>query len=123
MRMETVTYGNRKNILAFPDHYIATKAVVDSTLVAANAEGKKIIPAGTIVGGATGFPFLTDIANKIGAQNDADAEGVLLEDADVTYGDVYAAVIIHGFIETAKLPEVPSAAAKTALGSRIVFVG
>lgn len=123
MRFESQTFGNRKNILAFPDHYVATKAVVDSTLVSANAEGKKIIPAGTIVGGATGAPFLTNIANKIGVQNDADAEGVLLEDADVTYGDVYAAVLIHGFVETAKLPTPPDAAAKTALGSRIVFVG
>lgn len=123
MRFETKTYGNRKNILAIPDHYVPLKAVVDSTLVAANAEGKKIIPAGTIVGGATGAPFLTNIANKIGVQNDADAEGVLLEDADVTHGDVYASVIVHGFVKTAKLPEAPSAAAKTALGSRIVFVG
>ena len=122
MRYEELSYTNKTGILAFPDHYVAAKAVVDSTLVTA-VDGKKILPAGTVVGGATGFPFLADTANKIGLQNDADAEGILLEDVDVTYGDAYGAVLIHGFVNLDKLPTAPDAAAKTALAGRVVFVG
>ena len=123
MRYEELSYTNKTGILAFPDHYVSAKAVVDSTLVSANADGKKILPAGTIVGGGTGTGFLADSANKIGLQNDADAEGVLLEDVDVTYGDAYGAVLIHGFVNLDKLPTAPDAAAKTALVGRVVFVG
>ena len=122
MRYEELSYTHKTGILAFPDHYVAAKAVVDSTLVTA-VDGKKILPAGTVVGGATGFPFLADTANKIGLQNDADAEGILLEDVDVTYGDAYGAVLIHGFVNLDKLPTAPDAAAKTALAGRVVFVG
>ena len=123
MRYEELSYTNKTGILAFPDHYVAAKAVVDASLVVAGSDGKKILPAGTIVGGGTGTGFLNDSANKIGLQNDADAEGVLMEDVDVTYGDAYGSVLIHGFVNLDKLPTAPDAAAVTALKGRVVFIG
>ena len=43
-------YGNKLEILKFPDHYVAIPVTVDSSNVSA-VNGKKIVPAGTIVGG------------------------------------------------------------------------
>ncbi len=45
-------YGNKLEILKFPDHYVAIPVTVDATGVSL-VNGKKIVPAGTIVGGAT----------------------------------------------------------------------
>lgn len=52
----------------------------------------------------------------------ASAEGVLLEDVDVTYGAASGSMVIHGFININKLPSPPSADAVKALAGRIVFM-
>ena len=44
-------YLNKKEILKFPDHYVALAVMVSDSGVSANADGKKIVSAGTIVGG------------------------------------------------------------------------
>ncbi len=49
------------------------------------------------------------------------AEGVLMNDVDVTYGDAPGAMIIHGYIAIDKLPEEPVAEAVAAL-KQIVFI-
>lgn len=118
MRYTETTYGNGKEILKFPDHYVAIPVTVDDTGVAANADGKKIVPKGTIVGGGV----LADPTVKVTVQNDADAEGVLFNDADVTDGPVGCAMLIHGFPALDKLPAAPTPEAKTALAGRIVFL-
>lgn len=110
-------YGNKKEILKFPDHYVALAVTVDDQGVTANSEGKKIVPAGTIVGGG----FLTDQTKKATKMNDTSAEGVLLNDVDVTYGPAPGAVVIHGFINLDKLPEEPTADAIGAL-KQIAFL-
>lgn len=51
-----------------------------------------------------------------------DAEGVLLNDVDVTYGPSSGAMIIHGFIALDKLPAAPVADVVTALEGRILFL-
>ncbi|AJA48493.1 hypothetical protein CPAST_c24230 [Clostridium pasteurianum DSM 525 = ATCC 6013] len=119
------TYTNKKEILKFPDHYIAIAVTVDDTAITANADGKKIVPAGTIVGGST-KPVLTNTDEPASKKNvqgtDADkAEGVLLDDVDVTFGKASGAMIIHGFIAIDKLPEAPAASAVTAL-KQITFI-
>ncbi len=124
-------YLNKKNILKFPDHFVAIPVTVDDTGIAANADGKKIVPAGTNVGGVTGSVLEDDTQlvcekNADGAAGAAgaavDAEGVLLNDVDVTYGPASGAMIIHGFIDLGKLPEVPHDNAVKALAGRVVFL-
>jgi len=44
-------YGSTKEILKFPDHYVALAVMVDDDVPA--VDGKKIVPKGTIVGGKT----------------------------------------------------------------------
>lgn len=114
--VETV-YTNSKEILKFSDHYINVAVTVDDTGVTVNDDGKKIVPAGTIVGGG----FLGDNTKKALKTNGAGAEGVLFYDVDVTYGPAAGAVIIHGFIDLNKLPEAPAAEAVTAL-KQITFL-
>ena len=118
MKYTETSYLSTKGILKFPDHYVAIPVTVDNTGIVANADGKKIVPAGTIVGGGV----LADPTVKVTTQNDADAEGVLFTDADVTYGPAGAAMLVHGFIDSGKLPAVPDATAVTALKGRILFL-
>lgn len=101
----TKEYGNRTEILKFPDHYVALAVSVDDTGVEPNEQGKKIVPAGTIVGGGV----LLDPNAKVSENNGAEAEGVLLNDVDVTYGPAPGAMVIHGFIDLNKIPEEPDA--------------
>lgn len=99
MRFTQTEYGTEKQILMFPDHYVAApqKFSKDSSL-AVTENGRKIIKAGTI------YP-----------SNDASAVGIVFNDLDVTEGDQNGAIIIHGFVKTNALPVAPTAAAKTAL--------
>lgn len=110
-------YGNTKEILKFPDHYVALAVTVDDEGILPNEHGKKIVPAGTILGGKT-KPVIdnTDeyVVEKEG-EDIADAEGVLFRDTDVTYGPASGALIIHGFIAQDKLPKPVTAEAKAAL--------
>lgn len=110
-------YGTPKQILKFPDHYVALAVTVDDTGVTPGPDGKKIVPAGTIIGGG----FLTDDTKKAVKSNDTNAEGVLFNDVDVTYGPAPGAAIIHGFIAVDKLPEAPAPEAITAL-NQIKFI-
>ena len=102
-------YTNRTEILKFPDHYVALAVTVDDTGIEFNADGKKVVPAGTIVGGGA----LADPTAKVSEKNDEltgkDAEGVLLNDVDVTHGSAPGAMVIHGFIDLNKLPTAPDA--------------
>lgn len=111
------TFTNKKEILKFPDHYVNLAVTVSDAGVATNADGKKIVPAGTILGGG----FLTDESVLAVKTNGAGAEGVLFNDTDVTYGPAPGAAMIHGFVDLDKLPEVPAAEAVTAL-KQITFL-
>lgn len=94
----TTTYGNKKEILKIPDTYVALPGIIDISEVEFNEEGKKIIPAGTPVGGSmlgSSTPF------KIA--NDATAQGLLLNDLDATHGNTNAAVLIFGFVDYEKI--------------------
>lgn len=95
-----------KEIL-FNDHYVAQPCMVAATGVTANSEGKKIVKAGTI------YPA-----------NDKTAKGVLLHDTDVTNGDAPGTIVIHGFVDNAKLVANGVTVTAAALGAlpQITFV-
>ncbi len=119
------TFTNKKEILKFPDHYVAVAVTVDDEGITANEDGKKIVSAGTIVGGKTKVVLenLDEPVQKKNTQGtDANlAEGVLFHDVDVTYGAASGAMLIHGFIAMDKLPEAPAADAVAAL-KQIQFI-
>lgn len=72
--------------ILYNDHYVGMPCMVKSAGVTPNSEGKKIVKAGMI------FP-----------SNDASAIGVILHDTDVTHSDAPGTIVIHGFIDNAKL--------------------
>jgi len=120
-KFKTTTYGNTKGILKFPDHYVNLAITVSNTGVTANADGKKIVPAGTIIGGG----FLTNTATAAvkatTTEGVSNAEGVLFYDVDVTDGPAPGAALIHGFVAIDKLPTAPTTEEKAAL-KQITFL-
>lgn len=77
------------NFLASSKFQAFTYQVGDAG-VTANAEGKKVVPAGSV------YPA-----------NDGTAVGILLNDVDVTEGPQPAAVIVEGYVIEARLPVAP----------------
>ena len=72
--------------------------LVSDVGVTADANGKKIVKAGTIL-----------------PANDATAEGILFTDVDVTNGPQPGSLIVEAYILEERPPVTPDAAAKTAL--------
>lgn len=116
------TYNVSKDILLAPHLAFTISAIVGSTGVTNNAEGRKVIPAGTPVGGTTSVlatrSTVLQVTNT--ASNGANAQGVLLHDVDVTNGNTNAQVVIRGVVDSSKCPTI-EATAKTAL-TLITFV-
>lgn len=95
----TNTYTTGKQILVFPDHYVAVAhTFLQNDAAATTVGGKKIVKAGTV------YPT-----------NDGDAIGIVFYDCDVTNGDATGALLRHGWLKKSKLPANPSAAARAAL--------
>lgn len=109
-------YGNTKGFLKFPDHYVNLAVMVSDEGITA-VDGKKIVPAGTIIGGG----FIGDDTKEAMKSNGEGAEGILFNDTDVTYGSAPGAALIHGFVALDKLPEAPSEEAVAAL-KQITFI-
>lgn len=122
MKFTETNYGNpMKTITKFPDHYVALAITVDATGVTANADGKKIVPAGTIIGSAVVNKTILGDDVKGKAANDATAEGVLFTDVDVTHGDAAGSLLVHGFVDLNKIPTAPDATAVAVL-KQITFL-
>lgn len=116
-KMVQTTYGNSKEILKF-NEFDGIGVTVDSADIVANELGKKIVPAGTIIGGKTKAVLENPqepVVKKNTAEDGGKAEGVLLSDVDVTYGPAPGSMVVRGYIKLDVLPEVPVAEAKAML--------
>ena len=107
MKVVQTNYGTSIDILFNLDPYTARPIMVSDKDVTADANGKKIVKAGSIL-------------DKDGAiVNDATARYVLLKDIDVTYGPAAGAGVYKGTLDEAKIEAntgvTIAAAAKTAL--------
>lgn len=99
------TYGNTKTILKYFD-YKGAAVVVPESMASADANGNKIVKAGT--------PF---------PANDATCKGYIFQDVDVTNGDEAGTIVFEGSIDNKKLTEngvTVSAEAKAAT-PRVTF--
>ncbi|QVY60940.1 hypothetical protein [Cytobacillus gottheilii] len=103
------SYTNKKEILKFPDHYVNVAVTVSDAGVSANEDGKKIVPAGTILGGGFLADDTVQAVKATVADGASNAEGILFNDVDVTYGPAPGAALIHGFVALDKLPAQPTA--------------
>ncbi|EOH94837.1 hypothetical protein [Enterococcus pallens] len=122
-----VTKGkNTKQILANATLYQAFGAQIKADGVTADSNGRKIIPAGTPVGGTASF-LEDEMAELVVTNADGDAantQGVLLYEIDVTAGTQNGTVLVFGFVNENRLDSAltVNAAAKTALENKVTFV-
>lgn len=117
-----VTKGkNTKQILANAALFQSFGAQIGDTGIT-GSNGRKIIPAGTPVGGDNNF--YEDEQAILVVSNDAKAQGVLLHDVDVSEGTANGTVLVFGFVNENRLEDslTVSAAAKTALDGKVTFV-
>lgn len=104
--IETKTTEVRPNFLASEVGLVLKTVQVDDTGITADEYGNKTVKAGTV------YP-----------SNDANALGIIFEDADVTRGEHAASLIVGGRIFAGCLHTAPETAAKTALAAKgIIFV-
>ena len=80
-----------------------TRQITASTLGIGGIDGSKYVPMGTV------YP-----------SNDANAEGIVYEDVDVTTGDMPGSVVTAGTIYESRLPEPIKPAAKSAMPNIIL---
>lgn len=104
-------------ILKYNKGAISSPVTIDSTTIAADANGRKVAPAGSIIGTASATAGQTILGDHTKGKvvNDATAEGLLLYDVDVTNGDMPGALLTHGVVYKSALPVAPVTAALTAI--------
>ena len=94
-------YGDQ--ILAVVDPQVSFGCIVSAEGVTANADGRKIIKAGTpLTGSLTGrdTPFKpVTLTTDDTTGTESSVTGVLLHDADVTYGDSNSPILVFGFVK------------------------
>lgn len=122
--IKKVTYGaHQKDVLLNPDNAFRVNCQIGNTGISNNADGRKIIPAGTPVGNKSSNP-LEDRKAVLTVMNSsadgANAQGILFNDVDVTDGNNECSVIFRGEVDLRKCPTIDETA-KTAL-KHIIFV-
>ena len=120
--MKTINVRVQKNVLIAPELAFTIGCQVGNAGVSA-VGGKKIIPAGTIVGAEASV--LTERATVLTVINEgtiAQAQGVLVNDVDVTAGNTTGTLLVAGFVDLDKMPEAAAELAATAELPKITFV-
>lgn len=99
-------YNFEKTVLDMHSFYYTLPCQVTNTGLTVDSNGKKIIKAGTPVGGDTDALLNRDTAVLIAtndATNGAKTQGVVIHDVDVTAGQTTATVAFAGVIDRAKM--------------------
>ena len=119
--VKSKNYSNEKQILIAPELAFTIGCLVGNTGVDADSNGKKIIKAGTPVGGTTSV--LTNRQTVL-TKGDSNAQGVVLHDVDVTDGDGRATLVVAGYVDLYKLDSdvVSIVSDATATLSKITFL-
>ena len=106
------SYGyGEKRIIVDEVNSTAFSCVVANTGITADAEGKKIIKAGTPLYGSL---TARNTAFTISGASGAKPVGVALHDVDVTAGNANSQVLVSGFIDISKVDASVRSALTTA---------
>ncbi|WP_314068343.1 hypothetical protein [uncultured Vagococcus sp.] len=123
--MEKRTFGNKNQILADVSNYKSLSVVVGDAGVTAGADGKKVILAGTPIGGADPFAAEQAVLTSTNtAGNGATAHGVALHDIHFNGKNKANGTLLYfGTVNEFRFPNVTVVAeAKTALDGKVYFV-
>lgn len=125
-------FNNENDILIAPKLAVSFPCIVSNTGVSANADGRKIIKAGSPLFGSVDFTRNRDTKLRVTADETYKyCAGVARWDIDVTAGDTNATVLYFGFVDYLKLDAAVQTAVDTALsaggyeptkGFRITFI-
>ncbi|MFD1455228.1 hypothetical protein ACFQ44_05955 [Levilactobacillus lanxiensis] len=118
---EHKTYLGPKQVLGFIANKVALGAIVSDTGVTADSNGKKIIPAGSPVGGDDST--LENEQAVLSVVSDATAQGILEFPVDVTGGPSDGTLIINGYVNENRLPDSVKITdeVKSALNGKVTF--
>ena len=123
--VKKTSYDTPKSILIAPEKAFSIPVIVGNTGVSAGSDGRKIIKAGTAVGGDTSVLTNRQTALKVtnDSSNGSKSQGILLHDVDVTDGDANATMLVFGFVDLNKIETAaqPVTEAQTAL-TKITFM-
>lgn len=109
MEVKVREYNTEDTILYNLDEYVGKSITISDEDIEADANGKKIVKAGSIV----------DKDGKI--VNDDSARYIVLQNTNVTAGPRSATGIYRGTVYVRKMPVAPSADAKAAIKG-IIFM-
>lgn len=125
--IKQTTVGAKTNRVAFllqPETAFQISVMVGNTGVTNDANGRKIIKAGTPIGGTTSAleTRSTVLQQTNTSALGANTQGILSYEVDVTNGAVSTSMIVAGRIDTSRLPAEIVSEAKTALESNGRFI-
>ena len=103
--VKKTSYTTPKSILIAPELAYSIPVIVGNTGVSAGSDSRKIIKAGTAIGGDTSV--LTNRQTVLKVTNDgtngSKSQGIILHDVDVTDGDANATMLVFGFVDLNKI--------------------
>ena len=121
--MKTTTFETTKDIVIKRDYAVGCQ--VGDTGVTADESGRKIIKAGTPVGGETDVLKNRDTVLTVtnSDENGGQAQGVVDSDVDVTDGTATATLLVRGVVDLKKIDASLTInwRAQAQLASRILF--
>lgn len=114
------SYSNEKQILIAPELAFTIGCQVTNTGLNTDEEGRKILKAGTPVGGGD----VLTTRNVVLSQDTTTPVGVVLHDVDVTGGQMNATLVVSGVVDVLKLDSDVQALVTTATSklSKITFM-
>lgn len=113
------TFGAPTQILANVEMQVSVGCIVDDAIVSdADANGKKIVKAGT--------PIVIDFKNlqtpAVAPSGDMAANAVLLHDVDVTKADANGTALIFGFVNLNRLDSATAALIEDDVIGGVTFI-
>ena len=118
--VKEVVYTNTNHDIRIAPELSATfPCIVTNTGVSANAEGRKILKAGTPIGAGAAVSSANDVLlnrKQVLIQDTANAQGVILHDTDVTSGAANATIMVAGYVDYLKLTTETQGLVDTAFG-------
>ena len=113
MYFNRVKYENDMEILVTEKNLVAFSGTVVSAGVDANAEGKKIVKAGSFIDAAGA------VVKPSGSTFPGTPIGVLRNTVDVTNGDAPASIIVEGYLREDRVLDGFDEGAQTAVKSKV----
>ena len=113
MYFKKTSYENDMEILVTEKNLVTFSGTVVASGVESNAEGKKIVKAGSFIDAAGA------VVKPSGTSFEGDPIGILYKTVDVTNGDAPASIIVEGYLREDRIFDGFQDQAKTAAKAKV----